>query len=189
MIFIHTENSSSVFTRSKYVRKLSVVSKNWTLEVPQVWSTVTDRVLTWCPYYSYEAQTCIISSHEKLEIKISSWRFYLVLETCDLRQSANASNNSNLNFGHWCKRIFKCLNQFVMTGFFFPFFVPGLILKTKPYQDVRPRAIDFSNSFSTSFFTFVRKVMMIFFNQNCFTYFAYFAPWCNFLSSSLWSTR
>ena len=95
-------------------------------------STVTDRVLTWCPYYSYEVQTCIISSHEKLEIKISSWRFYLVLEKCDLRQSANASNNSNLNFGHRCKRIFKCLNQFVMTGFFFPFFVPGLILKAKP---------------------------------------------------------
>ena len=106
-------------------------------------STFTDRVLTWCPYYSYEVQTCIISSHEKLEIKISSWWFYLVLEKCDLRQSANASNNSNLNFGHRCKRIFKCLNQFVMTGFFFPLFVPGLILKTKPYQDVMPRAIDF----------------------------------------------
>ena len=106
-------------------------------------STFTDRVLTWCPYYSYEVQTCIISSHEKLEIKISSWRFYLVLETCDLRQSANASNNSNLNFGHICKRIFKCLNQFVMTGFFLPFFVCGLILKTKPYQDVMPRVIDF----------------------------------------------
>ena len=131
-------------------------------------STVTDRVLTWCPYYSYEVQTCIISSHEKLGMKISSWRFYLVIEKCDLRQSANASNNSNLNFGHRCKRIFKCLNQFVMTGFFFPFFVPGLILKTKPYQDVRPRAIDFSNSFSTSFFTFVRKVMMIFLTKTVF---------------------
>ena len=98
-------------------------------------------------------------------MKISSWRFYLVIEKCDLRQSANASNNSNLNFGHRCKHIFKCLNQFVMTGFSFPFFVPGLILKTKPYQDVRPRAIDFSNSFSTSFFTFVRKVMMIFLTE------------------------
>ena len=114
-------------------------------------STVTDRVLTWCPYYSYEVQTCIISSHEKLGMKISSWRFYLVIEKCDLRQSAIRSI---------C--IFKCLNQFVMTGFSCPFFVPGLILITKPYQDVMPRAIDFSNSFSTSFFTFVRKVMMIF---------------------------
>ena len=88
-------------------------------------STFTDVELAWCPYYSCEVQTCIISSHEKLEIKISSWRFYLVLEKLDLRQSANTSNNSNLNFGHRCKRIFICLNQFVRTGFFFPFFVPG----------------------------------------------------------------
>ena len=35
-------------------------------------STVTDRVLTWCPYYSYEVQTCVISSHEKLEIKFQA---------------------------------------------------------------------------------------------------------------------
>ena len=30
-----------------------------------------------------------------------------------------------------------------MTGFFFPFFVTGLILKTKPWQDVVPRSNDF----------------------------------------------
>ena len=48
---------------------------------------------------------------------------------------------------------------------FLSVFVPGLILKTKPYQDVRPRAIDFSNSFSTSFFTFVRKVMIFFLTE------------------------
>ena len=88
-------------------------------------STFTDRVLTWCPFHSCEVQTCIVNSHEKLEIKISSRWFYLVLEKLDLRQSANTSNNSNLNFGHRYKRIFKCLNQFVRTGFFFPVFVPG----------------------------------------------------------------
>ena len=85
----------------------------------------------WCPYYSCEVQTCVISSHEKLEIKISSWRFYLVLETCDLRQSANASNNSNLNFGHRYKRIFKCLNQYVMTGFFLSVFRPRTDINNK----------------------------------------------------------
>ena len=68
-------------------------------------STFTDRVLTWCPYHSCEVQACIINSHEKLEIKISSWRFYLVLEKLDLRQSADTSNISNLSFGHRCKRI------------------------------------------------------------------------------------
>ena len=96
-------------------------------------STFTDIELTWCPYYSCEVQTCIISSHEELEIKISSWRFYLVLEKLDWRQSANTSNNSNLNFGHRCKRIFKCLSRFVKTCFFLSvlFCVYGLILKTK----------------------------------------------------------
>ena len=153
-------------------------------------STFTDRVLTWCSYYSCEVQTCIISSHEKLEIKISSWRdFFFVLEKCDLRQSASASKNSNLNFGHRCKRIFKCLNQFVMTGFFFPFFVPGLILKTKPYQDVRPRAIDFSNSFSTSFFTFVRKVMMIFLTETVLSIFPISPHDVISFLHPLWSTR
>ena len=58
-------------------------------------STFNDRVLTWCSYHSCEFQTCIISSHEKLEMKISSWRFYFVLEKLDLRQFANKSNNSN----------------------------------------------------------------------------------------------
>ena len=52
-------------------------------------------VLTWCSYHSCEFQTCIISSHEKLEMKISSWRFYFVLEELDLRQLANTSNNTN----------------------------------------------------------------------------------------------
>ena len=33
------------------------------------------------------------------------------------------------------------------------------------------------------------KLWWFFFNKNCFAYFAYFAPWCNFSSSSLWSTR
>ena len=88
-------------------------------------------VLTWCPYHSCEVQTCIISSHEKLEMKISSWRFYWVLEKLDLRQSANTSNNSNLNFGHRCKRIFKCLNQFVVTGFFLAVFRPRTDIKNK----------------------------------------------------------
>ena len=99
-----------------------------------VGSTFTDIVLTWCPNHSCEVQTCIISSHEELEIKISSWRFYLVLEKLDWRQSANTSNNSNLNFGHRCKRIFKCLSRFVKTCFFLSvlFCVYGLILKTKP---------------------------------------------------------
>ena len=100
------------------------------------WSppTFTDMVLTWCPNYSREVQTCIISSHEELEIKISSWRFYLVLEKLDWRQSANTSNNSNLYFGHRCKRIFKCLSRFVKMCFFISvlFCVYGLILKTKP---------------------------------------------------------
>ena len=114
-------------------------------------------MLTWCPNHSCEVQTCIISSHEELEIKISSWRFYLVLEKLDWRQSANTSNNSNLNFGHRCKRIFKCLSRFVKTCFFLSvlFCVSGLILKTKPYQDVMPRAKPFFlNSFSTSLFSF-----------------------------------
>ena len=114
-------------------------------------------MLTWCPNHSCEVQTCIISSHEELEIKISSWRFYLILEKLDWRQSANTSNNSNLNFGHRCKRIFKCLSRFVKTCFFLSvlFCVSGLILKTKPYQDVMPRAKPFFlNSFSTSLFSF-----------------------------------
>ena len=95
-------------------------------------STFTDKVVTWCPYHLCEVQTCIIISHEKLEIKISSWRFYLGPEKLDLRQSANTSNNYNLNFGARCQHIFKCLNQYAMTSFSFPFCVPGLILKTKP---------------------------------------------------------
>ena len=33
----------------------------------------------------YVVQTYIIISREKLEITISSWRFYLVLEKLDLR--------------------------------------------------------------------------------------------------------
>ena len=108
-------------------------------------SAFTDRVLTWCPNHSCEVQTCIISSHEELKIKISSWRFYLVLEKLDWRQSANTSNNSNLNFGHRWKRISKCLSRFVKTCFFLSvlFCVSGLILKTKPYQDVMPRAKPF----------------------------------------------
>ena len=129
-------------------------------------STFTDIVLTWCPNHSCEVQTCIISSHEELEIKISSWRFYLVLEKLDWRQSANTSNNSNLNFGHRCKRIFKCLSRFVKTCFFLSvlFCVSGLILKTKPYQDVMPRAKPFFKIRSLpAFFPFVRKVIMVFF--------------------------
>ena len=127
-------------------------------------STFTDRMLTWCPYHSREVQTCIISSHDRLEMTISSWRFYLVLEKLGLRQSANTSNNSNLNFGHRCRRISKHLSQFVMTSFFFPFCVSGLILKTKSWQDVMPRAKPFFlNSFSSSLFTFDRKVITVFF--------------------------
>ena len=151
MIFIHMENSSSALTHLKSSENCQLCSKieplkclRYEIEISRKWrdicgiillrttnnlllsrSTFTDRVLTWCPFHSCEVQTCIISNHEKLEIKISSWRFYLVLEKLDLRQSANTSNNSNLNFGHRYKRIFKCLNQFVRTGFFFPFFVPG----------------------------------------------------------------
>ena len=37
-------------------------------------------------------------------------------------------------FKFWSQmqKYFKCLNQLVMAGFFFLFFVRGLILKTKP---------------------------------------------------------
>ena len=152
MILIHIENSSSALTHLKSSENCQLCSKieplkclRYEMEISRKWRDICGIILlkerrtisfyldqlsligclTWCPFHSCEVQTCIVSSHEKLEIKISSWRFYLVLEKLDLRQSANTSNNSNLNFGHRCKRIFICLNQFVRTGFFFPFFVPG----------------------------------------------------------------
>ena len=135
-------------------------------------------MLTWCPNHSCEVQTCIISSHEELEIKISSWRFYLILEKLDWRQSANTSNNSNLNFGHRCKRIFKCLSRFVKTCFFLSvlFCVSALILKKKTVtRCYAARQTIFLNSFSTSLFSFRQESYVYFFNKNCFAYFAYFS--------------
>ena len=139
-------------------------------------STVTDRVLTWCPYYSYEVQTCIISSHEKLGMKISSWRFYLVIEKCDLRQSANASNNSNLNFGHRYKRIFKCLNQYVMTGFFLSVFRPRTDINNKTVPRCYAARHRFFKLVLYQLFHFRQESYDDFFNKNCFAYFSYFAP-------------
>ena len=71
---------------------------------------------------------------------------------------------------------FKCLNQLVMVGFFFLFFVRGLILKTKPQQDVMPRAIDFFKLVLYQLFHFRQESYDNFFNKNCFAYFSYFAP-------------
>ena len=73
-------------------------------------STFNDRVLTWCSYHSCEFQTCIISSHEKVEMKISSWRFYFILiRKVEFETICEYIKQLKLKF--WSQMQIKCLNQ------------------------------------------------------------------------------